>query len=241
MSAEHTPHSRRSTESTESPLDQARRFASWAPDSPESVHDIVCVGFNELDARMTALYAAIELIQNERDGLEEQLQAAEQNRTLEPCPNCGTPVPTRTDSYAGALGREAHDRAERLQEQLEAAQRERDEWAREFKRVQDIGFASSAETAALINAEMEEQFEMLRNFAEACCVIIERSRNPVEEIASRLDDVRAIAYPASEFDGVDRDGHRFYEPRWSLREIEMWLRSLGMDEATITSFPASES
>jgi hypothetical protein len=43
---------------------------------------------------------------------------------------------------------------------------------------------------------LEEQFETLRNFAEACCEIIERSRNPVEEIASRLDDVRAIAYPA---------------------------------------------
>jgi len=41
-----------------------------------------------------------------------------------------------------------------------------------------------------------EQFETLRNFAEACCEIIERSRNPVEEIAGRLDDVRAIAYPA---------------------------------------------
>lgn len=44
---------------------------------------------------------------------------------------------------------------------------------------------------------LEEQLETLRNFAEACCEIIERSRNPVEEITKRLDDVRGIAYPAS--------------------------------------------
>ena len=32
---------------------------------------------------------------------------------------------------------------------------------------------------------------------------------------------------AALFNGVDRDGHRFYEPRWNLREIETWMAALG--------------
>lgn len=55
-------------------LDEARRLAGWAPEKPESVHDIVCVGFNQLDAMHSALQAAVELIQNERDGLFEQYE-----------------------------------------------------------------------------------------------------------------------------------------------------------------------
>lgn len=91
----------------------------------------------------------------------------------DPCdqpPSVSSPHPTpRADvlaeeykgTYLWAELDKARARIADLEEQLEAAKRQRDEWAREFKRVQDTGFANSAETAALINAEMEEQYEAL--------------------------------------------------------------------------------
>lgn len=43
---------------------EARRLASWAPDKPESVHDVVCAGFNalaeQLAARTRDFLAAVE-------------------------------------------------------------------------------------------------------------------------------------------------------------------------------------
>lgn len=102
-------------------------------------------------------------------------------------------------------GNEAHARAVAAEEQLETVQRERDEWAREFKRVQDIGLANAAETAALINAEMEEQLEasstLLDDFATKHKTPGGLKRTPSDaewrELYQRLADLRG-SNPASE-------------------------------------------
>jgi hypothetical protein len=61
-------------------LAEGKRIAGWAPEKPESVHEVLCCAFNQLDAQYAALQAAISLIQDERDSLEEQLEAARTHR-----------------------------------------------------------------------------------------------------------------------------------------------------------------